>query len=78
MKITAGILFYLLDRYDDMQHICHGSDRMVLSRSEHFRSQPETEKGVLYIYSDKKGVLLFCSEKKQKTGTILMTALKEH
>ena len=77
MKITAGILFYLLDRYDDMQHICHGSDRMELRRSEHFRSQPETEKGVLYIYSDKKGVLLFCSEKKQKTGTILMTALKE-
>lgn len=77
MKITAGILFYLLDRYDDMQHICRGSDRMALRHSEHFRSQPETEKGVLYIYSDKKGILLFCSEKKQKTGTILMTALKE-
>lgn len=50
---------------------------MPLRRSEHFRNQPETEKGVLYIYADKKGVLLFCSEKKQKASQILMKALKE-
>ena len=60
-----------------MQHICHGADRMPLRRSEHFRNQSETEKGVLYIYADKKGVLLFCSEKKQKASQILMKALKE-
>ncbi len=60
-----------------MQHICHGADRMVLKRSEHFRSQEETESGVLYIYADKKGVLLFCTEKKQKPSRILMKALKE-
>ena len=77
MKITTGILFYLLDRYDNMQHICHGADRMELNRTEHFRNQKETEKGVLYIYADKKGVLLFCSEKEYKASYILMKALKE-
>ncbi|MBR3243185.1 MAG: helix-turn-helix domain-containing protein [Parasporobacterium sp.] len=77
MKITAGILFYLLDRYGDMQHICHGADRMKLKRFEHFRNQKETEAGVLYIYADKKGVLLFCGEKKYKPSYILMKALKE-
>lgn len=77
MKITAGILFYLLDRYGEMQHICHGADRMRLSRFEHFRNQKETEAGVLYIYADKKGVLLFCGEKKYKPNYILMKALKE-
>lgn len=77
MKITAGILFYLMNRYNNMQHICHGADRMPLRRSEHFRSQPETENGVLYIYADKNGVLLFCAEKRQKTSQILIKALKE-
>lgn len=77
LKITAGVLFYLLDRYGEMQHICHGADRMVLRRSEHFRSQMETEAGVLYIYADKKGVLLFCSEKSRKTSSVLMNAFKE-
>lgn len=60
-----------------MQHICHGADRMELNRYEHFRNQKETEQGVLYLYSDKKGVLLFCSEKPQKASYILMKALKE-
>lgn len=60
-----------------MQHICHGADRMPLKRSEHFRNQKETEAGVLYIYADKKGVLLFCAEKKYKPNYILMKALKE-
>ena len=60
-----------------MQHICHGADRMALKRSEHFRNQKETEAGVLYIYADKKGVLLFCAEKKYKPNYILMKALKE-
>lgn len=59
-----------------MQHICHSADREILRRTEHFRAQPETEKGVLYIYADKKGVLLFCSKKKQKTSRVLMRALK--
>ena len=77
MKITAGILFYLLNRYGDMQHICHGADRMKLRRFEHFRNQKETEAGVLYIYADKKGVLLFCGGKKYKPAYILMKALKE-
>ncbi len=77
LKITAGILFYLLDRYGDMQHICHGADRMELKRFEHFRNQKETEASVLYIFSDKKGVLLFCGEKKYKPSYILMKALKE-
>ena len=59
-----------------MQHICHGSDRTPLSRFEYFRGQPETEKEVLYIYADQKGVLLFCSEKKQKTSRILKNPFK--
>lgn len=77
MKITAGILFYLLNRDSEMQHICHGADRVILHRSEHFRSQPETESGVLYIYADKKGVLLFCTEKRVKTSQLLQKVLKE-
>lgn len=76
MKITAGILFYLLEKYEGMQHICHGADSMELTRVEHFRNQKETKAGVLYVFADKKGVLLFCSEKEYKASYILMRALK--
>ena len=59
-----------------MQHICHGADTMQLSRVEHFRNQKETRAGVLYVFADKKGVLLFCCEKEYKASQVLMKALK--
>lgn len=77
MKITSGILFYLLDKKGAMQHICHGADRTEISHLEYLDEQVEVQSGVLYIHSDKKGVLLFCTNKKYKTSTILAKALTE-
>lgn len=77
MKITAGILFYLLEKDAKAQHICHGADRMELSHLEHLDKQGEVKSGVLYIYADKNGVLLFCAKKKYKTSDVLANALKE-
>ena len=76
MNITAGILFYLLSKEKNTQHICHSADRTPLNRFEYYRGQPETEKGVLYISAGQEGVLLFCSEKKQKISRILKDPFK--
>ena len=77
LKITAGILFYLLDQYDYVQHICHGADRMTLERAEYLRDQTEAESGVLYFHADKEGVLLFCAEQGCPVSVLLDSAFRE-
>lgn len=64
LKITAGILFFILDSEDSVQHICHNADREELLRVERYEGQKQAEAGVLYLYPEKSGCLLFvCSRK---------------
>ncbi len=77
MEITAGILFYLLGKDKDMQHICHGADHMELKSAELCRDSAETEEGVLYVYKDQRGVLLFAGKRKYNTSFILSNAFRD-
>ena len=64
LKITAGILFFILESEDAAQHICHNADQTELLRVERYEGQKQAEAGVLYLYPEKSGCLLFvCSRK---------------
>ena len=58
LKITAGILFFLIGNENRMQHFCHGADREDLSRVQLYEGEQQAERGVLYLYPDKQGCLL--------------------
>ena len=64
MKITAGILFFILNEGDGAQHILHGADRTELLRLQRYEGQKQAEEGVLYLYPGKQGCLLFACSKK--------------
>ena len=64
LNITAGILFFLLSNKDDAQHILHGADRFELLRLQKYEGQKQTEAGVLYLYPEKMGALLFVCSKR--------------
>ena len=64
LKITAGILFFILSEEDGAQHILHGADRVELLRLQKYEGQKQTEAGVLYLYPEKMGALLFVCSKR--------------
>ena len=64
LKITTGILFFLLENENSMQHFCHEADREELSRVQLYEGNKQAEKGVLYLYPDKQGCLLMACRRK--------------
>ena len=64
LKITAGILFFIVSEEDGAQHVLHGADHVELMRLQKYEGQKQTEAGVLYLYPEKMGALLFVCSKR--------------
>lgn len=75
LKTTAGILFFLLGEENGAQHILHGADQVELLRIQPYEGQKQAEAGVLYLYPEKQGCLLFVCSKKSAVSKEKMKLL---